>query len=66
MSISLATSTTLGLIPLYVGILLRHYYCKLLKGKGKARFAVSLRREELMYDEAFSIARVSYCARPSL
>jgi len=62
MSNSLTTRTTLGLIPLYVGVLLRHYYYKLVKDKSKTRFTVPLRREELMYDEAFSITRVSYGA----
>jgi hypothetical protein len=60
MSNSLTTRTTLGLIPLYVGILLQHYYYKLVEGKGKAHFTVPLRREELMYDEAFTITRVSH------
>jgi hypothetical protein len=60
MSNSLTTRTTLGLIPLYVGVLLRHYYYKLIKDKSKT--AVPLRMEELMYDEAFTITRVSYGA----
>ena len=59
MSNSLTTRTTLGLIPLYVSVLLRHYYYKLVKDKSEARFTVPLRREELMYDEAFTITRVS-------
>jgi hypothetical protein len=56
---SLTTTTTLGLIPLYVGVLLRHYYYKLVKSE--AHLAVPLRGEQLMYDEALSITRVSYC-----
>ena len=60
MSNTLALRTTLGLIPLYVGVLLRHYYYKLVKGKNKARYTVRLRRKELMYDEVFTITRVSY------
>ena len=60
MSNSLTTRTTLGLIPLYVGVLLRHYYYKLVEDKTKTRFTVPLRREELMYDEAFTITRVSH------
>jgi len=59
MSNSLTTRAALGLIPLYVGILLRHYYYKLVKGKGKTSIPVPLRSKELMYDEAFSITRVS-------
>jgi hypothetical protein len=61
MSNSLTTRTALGLIPLYVGILLRHYYYKLVNGKGKTSIPVPLRSKELMYDEAFTITRVSYC-----
>lgn len=61
MSNSLAMRTALGLIPLYVGILVRHYYLKLVKGKDDTSTPVPLRRKELMYDEAFSIARVSHC-----
>ena len=57
---TLAMRTTLGIIPLYVGILLRHYYYKLVKGKNKERYTVRLRRKELMYDEVFTITRVSY------
>jgi hypothetical protein len=60
MSNSLTTRTILGLIPLYMGVLLRHYYCKLFKDKNKALFTVPLRSEELMYDEAFTITRVSH------
>jgi hypothetical protein len=61
MSNSLTTRTALGLIPLYVGILLRHYYYKFVNGKGKTSMPVPLRSKELMYDEAFTITRVSYC-----
>jgi hypothetical protein len=60
MSYSLTTRTTLGLIPLCVGIMLRHYYYKLVKDKTKAPFTVPLCREELMYDEALTITRVSH------
>lgn len=65
MSTSLSTSTTLGLMPLAIGILLRHYYGRVLKDKnrnknsGGAAIPVPLRLEELMYDEAFTITRVS-------
>lgn len=65
MSTSLSTSTTLGLMPLAIGILLRHYYGRVLKDKNKnknsggAAIPVPLRLEELMYDEAFTITRVS-------
>ena len=62
MSTSLATRTTLGLIPLAIGILLRHYYDKVLKDKNKGKNGdgpVPLRLEELMYDEAFTLTRVS-------
>jgi hypothetical protein len=52
-------------MPLAIGILLRHYYDKVIKDKNKnengegAAVPVPLRLEELMYDEAFSITRVS-------
>jgi hypothetical protein len=52
-------------MPLAIGILLRHYYDRILKDKNKsktgegARTLVPLRLEELMYDEAFTITRVS-------
>jgi hypothetical protein len=62
MSTSLTTRTTLGLMPLAIGILLRHYYDKVLKDKNKAKNgdgSVPLRLEELMYDEAFTLTRVS-------
>jgi hypothetical protein len=63
MSNSLTRRTTLGLVPLFLGILLRHYYNKLTKNKSRKNpsvVVVPLRSEELMYDEAFSIVRVSY------
>src|ERR1700761_2939304 len=65
MSTSLTTKTTLGLMPLAIGILLRHYYDRVLKDKNKSKngegaaVLVPLRQEELMYDEAFTITRVS-------
>jgi hypothetical protein len=59
MSNSLTRRTFLGLFPLVLGILLRHYYSRLPKGKGKEHVAVPLRRKDLAYDEAFCIARVS-------
>ncbi|KAH9020634.1 alpha beta-hydrolase [Lactarius pseudohatsudake] len=61
MSASLTTRTTLGLMPLAIGILLRHYYGRVVKDKSKSRegaaVLVPLRLEELMYDEAFTITR---------
>ncbi|KAH8985536.1 alpha beta-hydrolase [Lactarius akahatsu] len=61
MSASLTTRTTLGLMPLAIGILLRHYYGRVIKDKSKSRegaaVPVPLRLEELMYDEAFTITR---------
>jgi hypothetical protein len=62
MSTSLTTRTTLGLMPLAIGILLRHYYEKVLKDKNKGKNGdgpVPLRLEELMYDEAYTLTRVS-------
>src|SRR6266702_6601921 len=65
MSASLTTRTTLGLMPLAIGILLRHYYDRVLKDKNKRKnregavVSVPLRLEELIYDEAFTITRVS-------
>ena len=65
MSTSLATKTTLGFMPLAIGVLLRHYYDRVLKDRNKvkngegAAIPVPLRLEELMYDEAFTITRVS-------
>jgi len=59
MSNSLTRRTFLGLLPLVVGILLRHYYSRLPKGKGKEHDTVPLRRKDLAYDEAFCITRVS-------
>jgi hypothetical protein len=58
MSNPLTRRTTLGFIPLVVAILLRHYYCKFVKGKGRGHVAVPLRIKELMYDEAFGVSRV--------
>ena len=52
-------------MPLAIGILLRHYYDRVLKDKNKSKngegavVPVPLRLEELMYDEAFTITRVS-------
>ena len=50
-------------MPLAIGILLRHYYARVLKNKSKngeaATAPVPLRLEQLMYDEAFTITRVS-------
>jgi hypothetical protein len=60
MSNSLTRRITLGLFPLALGVLLRHYYSKLVRNKGKECVAVPLRSKELMYDEAFSVMRVSY------
>ncbi|KAH8985537.1 Alpha/Beta hydrolase protein [Lactarius akahatsu] len=58
---SLTTRTTLGLMPLAIGILLRHYYKRVIKDKSKsgegAAVPVPLRLEELKYDEAFTITR---------
>ena len=65
MSTSLTTRTTLGLIPLAIGIFMRHYYDKVLKDKNKsmngegAATPMPLRLEELMY-EAFTITRMSF------
>ena len=67
---SLTTRTTLGIMPLAIGILLRHYYDRALKDKNKrkneegAAVPVPLRLEELMYDEAFTITRVSSTTSP--
>jgi hypothetical protein len=50
-------------MPLFLRTLLRHYYNKLIKDNSRenaSAVVVALRSEELMYDEAFSIARVSY------
>lgn len=49
------------MFPLVLGVL-RHYYSKLVKGKGNGKecIAVPLCNEELMYDEAFSVMRVRY------
>ncbi|KAH9066003.1 Alpha/Beta hydrolase protein [Lactarius deliciosus] len=61
MSTSLTTKTALGLMPLAIGILLRHYYDRVIKDKSKSKEGaaapVPLRLEELMYDEAFTISR---------
>ncbi|KAH9020633.1 Alpha/Beta hydrolase protein [Lactarius pseudohatsudake] len=61
MSASLTTKTTLGLMPLAIGILLRHYYNRVIKDKNKSgegeAVPVPLRFEELKYDEAFTITR---------
>ncbi|KAI9441920.1 alpha beta-hydrolase [Lactarius indigo] len=61
MSASLTTRTTLGLMPLAIGIVVRHYYDRVIKDKSKSREGstgpVPLRLEELMYDEAFTITR---------
>ncbi|KAH9055379.1 hypothetical protein EDB87DRAFT_1333457 [Lactarius vividus] len=61
MSTSLTTKTALGLMPLAIGIVLRHYYERVTKDKNKSRDGatgpVPLRLEELMYDEAFTISR---------
>ena len=76
MSTSLATKTTLGFMPLAIGVLFRHYYDRVLKDRNKvkngegAAIPVPLRLEELMYDEAFTITRVSlfflFCANPQI
>jgi hypothetical protein len=50
-------------MPLFLRTLLRHYYNKLIKDNSRenaSAVVVALRSKELMYDEAFSIARVSY------
>jgi hypothetical protein len=63
MSNSLTRKTALSFMPLFLRILLRHYYNKLGKKRSRENASaavVPLRREELMYDEAFSIVRVSY------
>ncbi|KAI9452278.1 Alpha/Beta hydrolase protein [Lactarius psammicola] len=63
MSTSLTASTTLSLMPLAIGILLRHYFDRVLKNKNKSKneegaaVRVPLRLGELMYDEAFTITR---------
>ncbi|KAH8985534.1 Alpha/Beta hydrolase protein [Lactarius akahatsu] len=61
MSTSLTTKTALGLMPLALGIVLRHYYERVIKDKSKSKEGaaapVPLRLEELMYDEAFTISR---------
>jgi hypothetical protein len=63
MSNSLTRRTALGFMPLFLRILLCHYYKKLSNERSRensSAVVVPLRREELMYDEAFSIVRVSY------
>ncbi|KAI0260170.1 hypothetical protein BC834DRAFT_561739 [Gloeopeniophorella convolvens] len=55
MSNPLTRRTTLGIMPQFLGILVRHYYDRLVKDAAKA--GVPLRHEELLYDEAFSIAK---------
>jgi hypothetical protein len=65
MSTSLATKTRLGFVPLAIGVVLRHYYDRVLKDRNKSKngegaaIPVPLRLEELMYDESFTITRVS-------
>jgi len=70
MSTSLTTRMTLSIMPIAIGVVLRHYYDRVLKDKNKSKneegaaLPVPLRLEELMYDEAFTITRVSLLLYP--
>jgi hypothetical protein len=62
----LTTRTTLTTGPLFLETLVKHYFARVVSDGSKT--GVPLRREELLYDEAFNIAKVLlavYLARES-
>jgi hypothetical protein len=62
----LTTRATLQTGPLFFGTLVKHYFSRVVSDSSKT--GVPLRREELLYDEAFNIAKVLlaiYLARES-
>ena len=52
----LTTRATLTTGPLFLETLVKHYFAKVFSRSSKT--GVPLRREELLYDEAFTIAKV--------
>ena len=52
----LTTRVTLNTGPLFFGTLVKHYFARIVSDGSK--IGVPLRREELLYDEAFNIAKV--------
>ena len=52
----LTTRTTLTAGPLFLETLVKHYFARVVSHGSKS--AVPLRREELLYDEAFNIVKV--------
>ena len=56
----LTTRVTLNTGPLFFGTLFKHYFARVVSDGSK--IGVPLRREELLYDEAFNIAKVLLAA----
>jgi hypothetical protein len=52
----LTTRATLTTGPLFLETLVKHYFAKVVSHSSKT--GVPLRREELLYDEAFNIVKV--------
>jgi hypothetical protein len=52
----LTTRTTLTIGPLFLETLVKHYFARVASDGSKS--AVPLRREALLYDEAFNIVKV--------
>jgi hypothetical protein len=49
--------------PLFLETLVKHYFARVVKDSSK--LGVPLRSEELLYDEAFNIVKVSFGSLPS-
>ena len=53
---ALTARTTLTTVPIFLKTLVKHYFARVVSDGSKTD--VPLRREELLYDEAFSIGKV--------
>jgi hypothetical protein len=60
---SLTRRVGLTIGPLFLETLVKHYFARVIKDSSKS--GVPLRNEELLYDEAFNIVKVSLSALPS-
>ena len=62
MSNSLTRRVSLTFGPLFLETLVKHYFSRVVSDKSK--IGVPLRREELLYDEAFNIVKVLLTPSP--
>jgi len=60
---SLTRRVGLTIGPLFLETLVKHYFARVIRDSSKS--GVPLRNEELLYDEAFNIVKVSLSVPPS-